>query len=115
MDDDEAPDTQVEVITRTWPKDTKLKRNGGPPIISDSPPRMQPILTTAARFAVLDCMLEDAYADYPHQFQYLRSLMQDAALYHSDEVVAERVAEDETYFKIFKSFVSLYIICRLHS
>ena len=76
---------------------------------------MQPILSTAAKFAVLDCMLENAYADYPHQFQYLRSLLQDAALYHSDKVVAQRVVEDEVYFKIFKSVVSSSIFyCLLY-
>ena len=74
---------------------------------------MQPILTTAARFAVLDCMLDNAYADYPHQFPYLRGLLRDAALHHSDKVVAERVLEDDIYFKIFKSLVSYRIICRL--
>ena len=72
---------------------------------------MQPILTTAARFAVLDCMLENAYADYPHQFQYLRGLLNDAALYHSDDVVACRVNEDEAYFRIFKSLVSPRVTC----
>ena len=74
---------------------------------------MQPILTTAARFAVLDCMLDNAYADYPHQFPYLRGLIRDAALHHSDKVVAERVLEDDIYFKIFKSLVSYCIIKEL--
>ena len=99
-------------MARTWPKDTNLKRNNGPPTISESPPRMRPIITTVARFAVLDCMLENAYADYPHQLEYLRGMLRDAALYHHDEVVAQRVLEDDSYFRIFKSVVS-FIFHRL--
>ena len=73
---------------------------------------MRPIITTVARFAVLDCMLENAYADYPHQLEYLRGMLRDAALYHHDEVVAQRVLEDDSYFRIFKSVVS-FIFHRL--
>ena len=75
---------------------------------------MRPILSTAARFAVLDCMLENAYADYPHQLEYLRGMLRDAALYHHDEVVAQRVLEDDSYFRIFKSVVSFIFSCFLY-
>ena len=73
---------------------------------------MRPIITTVTRFAVLDCMLENTYADYPHQLEYLHGMLRDAALYHHDEVVAQRVLEDDSYFRIFKSVVS-FIFHRL--
>ena len=80
-------------------------RENGRVNISDAPLRMRPILKTAAKLAKIDFALQDAYADYPQRHQYLRELLEDAALEHNDTVVAERIREDGVYFSIFKSLV----------
>ncbi|KAK7678120.1 hypothetical protein QCA50_018913 [Cerrena zonata] len=86
-----------------WPQDTDLHRDGTHLNISTSPNRMKPIMITACKLATLDCILRNAYAEYPQRLQYLRDLLRDAAREHDDDVVADRVANDHAYFSIFKT------------
>ncbi|KAK7685480.1 hypothetical protein QCA50_011344 [Cerrena zonata] len=96
---DNAPTTPQ----RKWPRDTDIRRDGTHLNISTSPDRMKPIMTTAGKLATLDCILQNAYAEYPQRLQYLRDLLREAALEHNDDVVADRIANDHTYFLLFKT------------
>lgn len=71
---------------------------------------MRPIMTTAGKLATLDCILHNAYAEYPQRLQYLRDLLQEAAREHGDDVVADRIATDHAYFSLLKTLVSFGIM-----